>query len=143
MRRLISMILLSLLLIGCTSNQTTSISTPIADEKGFGDIEKIKVTKFIYKGERLLQNQKIDKVIIIEKTQNIKNFMDIFNSKEISMGQFDVLPFEYEIKIIKKDGSVEKYDMAFSNKDVFFHDNGTGWFIHDGDRAKELQNVIL
>lgn len=151
MRKLLPFVLLIVLLIsGCQNtgstaknNETAKAPNKIESEgKGFENIERIEIVKFSYDKQRSYQSKKTDKTVIIENTNDIKKFIEIFNKKEISSGIYNVLPMDYQLSIIKKDGSKEVYDLAYSESQVFFHDNGTGYFITNADTAKEFSELM-
>jgi len=110
---------------------------------GYENIGKVEITRYSYDQGRNYESKKVEKTIAIEDSRDIQWFMEIFNSKEKSLGVFDVKPFDYQVDIIRKDGTRESYDLALSENKVFFHDNGKGYFINDPAGAMQLKKLLV
>ncbi len=135
MKKLICVILFfSLLIVGCEKTENIG--------KGFKKIEKIDIVKFSYDKSRTSQSRTIEKTVALEKTEDIKKFIEIFNKKDKSLSKFDVKPMDFMVSIIKKDGAKEVYDLAFDETSIFFHQNGTGYFIRNSKTAKDLNDLM-
>ena len=153
MKKLLPLILFIVLLIsGCgevgnicaVKNNDSSKSTNKIEneEKGFENIEKIEIVKFSYDNEKTLQSQKVVKRIIIDRTADLKKFMEAFNSKKLLLVKFDMGPMPYKLTILKKDGSKDVYDLNYLDTGIFLHENGNGYSIEDTTLVKEVIEIF-
>ncbi len=118
-------------------------STEQLQEKGYENIAKIEITKYSYNPEQGYESKRIEKTIAIEIGLDIRWFMEIFNSKELSLATFDIKPLNYQVDIVRKDGPREIYDFALSESQVFFRQNGKGYFVNDSKSAAELKKLLV
>ena len=153
MKKLLPLILFIVLLIsGCgevgnisaikNNNISKSPNKVKAEEKGFQNIEKIKIVKFTYDNQKTLLSQKVVKSIIIDRTEDLKKFMEAFNSKELLLKKFDMGPMPYKLTLITKDGSEDVYDLSFIETEIFLHQNGNGYSINNTTLAKEITTIL-
>lgn len=140
------LVLITLALVGWNfyhrSESKINNSPGQIQEKGHENIAKIEITRYSYDQNRSYTSKKIEKNVSIEKSQDIKIFMELFNSKEKSSGMLDVGPMDYQVSIIKKDGFKEVYDMALSYNQVFFHNNGTGYLVNNPASVSILRELL-
>lgn len=153
MKKIISAVLLIVLLSGCSgkeiANQSTNTDaivgpvTGIQEEKGYTDISKIEIRKFTYNGQKTIQNRELNKLVILEKGQDIKKAIDIFNSKVKNPGIVDRLASDYQMDITRKDGSIESYDLNINeSKIVFFDNHGCFYQVNNTDSVKVMLEIM-
>lgn len=140
-------------LAGCSSKEAVKQSmntdtmtgsvTGIQEENGYGDISKIEIRKSTYNGQKTIQNRELNKLVILEKGQDIKKAIDIFNSKVKNPGIVDRRASDYQMDIIKKNGSTESYDFNIGeNMIVFFDNNGCFYQVNNTDSVKVMLGLM-
>lgn len=155
MKKLIVILLFAMLLTGCKgkdmTNQPLNTSgivnaaqiSEIQEEKGYKNILKIEIRKFAYSGEKTVPNRKPDKFVILEKAQDIKKAIDVFDSKVKNPGIVDRSASDYQMDIVNKDGSREVYDLNIGESTVVFFDN-EGYFyeVRNADSARVMLQLM-
>lgn len=129
MKRMILAILLTISLSGCSgivkANKSfvTNSGVKAQAAEGYGSVHRVEIRKFTYSGEKIIQNRCLDKIVILDKAQDIKMAMDIFDLKIQCPGIVDRLASEYRMDIIKNDGSKAVYDFGIGDNMIVFFDN--------------------
>lgn len=153
MKKIILALSIIVLLTGCSGKEAANQSmnndaaagpvTGIQEEKGYGDVSKIEIRKFTYNGKKIIQNRELNKLVILEKGQDIKKAADIFNSKVKNAGIFDRLASDYQMDVIKKDGSRESHDMSIGESAIYFFDNKGGFYqVNNTDSVKVMLGLM-
>lgn len=128
MKRMILSILLVILLSGCSgivkTNKSFATNGAVKAQaaEGYGSVYRVEIRKFTYGGEKIIQNGSLDKIAILDKAQDIKRAMDIFQSKVQCPGVVDRLASEYRMDIIKNDDSKDIYDFDIADDMIVFFD---------------------
>lgn len=155
MRKVMLVVLIVLLLSGCGYEEAAnkiagsgesagaSVLSQTGQSKGYRDISQLEIRKFIYNGERMVQNRKLERLVILEYEQDIEKAMEVFDSKVQNPGIADRLGSDYQMEIIKKDGSSEYYDFGMEDSLIIFFDNESHYYkVSDPDSVKSFTGLM-